>query len=330
MIQNAGVLLPDPNWLMTEDSSLPPNSYNKQTAIEFASSDRHFEQKISQMDHLMKAWVGGSERPSNHVTAEYRRLLCGCDVLDLWDANLSDQSPAPIFRQDLGSLMDLNLIFSHYAKQTNITNLLEVGGGYGRLAEATFNIFGRSVCYVMADSVPASLYYAKKYLAHACPEARIGWYYDHPDSFNVADYDISIVPAWHLAKVKSPSYDVCVNIESMQEMNQDHVDFFLKLFDSSTTLDALIYLSNSHDYYFRGTFNYPATWQRVLCANTPRSWTPNHPTEIFRKTDRDCSLENQCSEAFHGYRVAQSKSLPSMMRNAIHMLRVRLKTSSHA
>jgi len=48
----------------------------------------------------------------------------------------------PIFRQDLGSLMDLNLIH-YFAKPPygRVTRILEVGGGYGRLAEAAFNVF---------------------------------------------------------------------------------------------------------------------------------------------------------------------------------------------
>jgi hypothetical protein len=26
--------------------------------------------------------------------------------------------------------------------------------------------------------------------------------------------------------------------------------------------------------------------------NTPRSWSPNHPTEVFRKGDRDFTVQN--------------------------------------
>ena len=57
--------------------------------------------------------------------------------------------------------MDLNLLYAFSASsQGKATRLLEVGGGYGRLAEAAFNIFGRTVHYVMIDSVLASFYYA--------------------------------------------------------------------------------------------------------------------------------------------------------------------------
>jgi hypothetical protein len=42
--------------------------------------------------------------------------------------------------------MDLNLIYAYAASpDRRVTRILEVGGGYGRLAEAAFNVFGRSV-----------------------------------------------------------------------------------------------------------------------------------------------------------------------------------------
>ena len=107
------------------------------------------------------------------------------------------------------------------------------------------------------------------------------------------------MPAWHFERLNTLRYDICINIESMQEMNQNHVDYYLNLLESVAAEDATIYLSNAHDYYFRGSFNYPANWQKPFCANTPRSWRSDHPTEIFRKTKRDYFLQNRVCDAFH-------------------------------
>ena len=281
MIFHAGPLLPCPNWLMTEDVSADATTYDPNKALEYACSKESFS-KIQQFLNLMSAWVGGGQPPSEIEINKYSAFLLTWDVLDLWEANTTNP-PLPLGRQDLGSLMDLNLLYAHSMRPGKRTRILEVGGGYGRLAEAAWNIFGSSVQYVMIDSVPASMYYARKYLAAACPDARIGSYYD--SDFNLTHCDIAIIPAWHFERLNSLRYDICINIESMQEMNQHHVDYYLDLFNRLTINDGTIYLSNAHDYYFKGKFNYPPNWTPLFNSNTPRSnLCQNHPTEIFRKS----------------------------------------------
>src|ERR1039457_2200628 len=336
MVQNSGQLIPDPNWLRTEDTSRPADSYDKEDALEFAQSAQSFA-RVSKMKALMVAWVGGSERPTLAAISKYRRFLQNCDVLGLWSSNMEGPADAvPLFRQDLGSLMDLNLIYAFSASsQGKVTRLLEIGGGYGRLAEAAFNVFGRTIQYVIIDSVPSSLYYAKKYLSHACPNARIGSYYDSGNHFDLSRYDIAIVPAWHFERVNTLQYDVCVNIESMQEMNQHHVDYYLNVFESVAADGATIYLSNAHDYYFQGSFKYPANWQKLVCANTPRSWTLDHPTEIFRKSRQEFSMANRICDSFYRYRLAmEADPQESVTRHGVRglilpMLRAMISRTRH-
>lgn len=305
MVRHSGPLIPDPNWLGTEDASKPAESYDRKQALDFALSDEHYFNKIAEMKGLMLAWVGNPEPPSAGAIEHYGRFLKESDALGLWEANVPEQA-VPLAHQDLGTLMDLNLIYAFSSSsRKEKTRVLEVGGGYGRLAEGMFNIFGKSVQYVIVDAVPASLYYAKKYLTAACPEARVGSYYDGVAEFDLGNYDIAIVPAWHFEQVNGLRFDVCLNIESMQEMNQAHVDYYLNLFDSAAADDATIYLSNARDYYFRGEFRHPRHWQKLFCANTPRSWTVDHPTEIFRKSTGDYSLANRACDALHKVRLWQ-------------------------
>ncbi len=273
------------------------------------------------MKSLMWAWLGGGEDADEATISKYRRLLKDNDPLHLWSVNVEGKGDSiPMSRADLGSLMDLNLLYTFIPPGKQPTRILEVGGGYGRLAEAAFNLFGRSIQYVMIDSVPASLYYAVKYLRHACPDARVGSYYDA--DFDLTKCDIAIVPSWHYASVSRIKYDVCVNIESMQEMGQYHVDYFLNLFESESVDGATIYLSNAKDYYFRGSFNYPKNWQKLFCANTPRSWRPHHPTEIFRKTtDGDYSAANAIIDSMYDYgRWRESDPQDFISRNGLRHL----------
>ena len=304
MVRNGRDLISDPNWLRGDDRSGTPDSYDKEKALEFALSQEGYQEKFSKMKALMKAWIGGTEPPSRATILKYRRFLERSDSLGLWQPNVEkNEDGIPFLQADLGSIMDLNLLYAFAASsKRSVTLALEVGGGYGRLAEAAFNIFGRSLKYVIVDAVPASLYYSRKYLSLACPDARIKSFYDEGgEDFDLENLDIAIIPSWHFERLNRSNYDICINIESMQEMNQRHVDYYLGLFQSVAADGATIYLSNAHDYYFRGVFNIPKNWQRLFSGNTPRSWTPDHPTEIFRKTSDNYSIQNSALDSVYNY-----------------------------
>ena len=137
---------------------------------------------------------------------------------------------------DLGSIVDVNLINIYLRKETDSINIIEVGGGYGRLAEVFFNVAAsekstiNKVKYVLVDAVPATLMYAYKYLVKALPNIKIGFYYNG-DDFNLDKFDCYIAPSWYIEKINNSSYDLAINVQSMQEMEQFHVDFYLKFFD---------------------------------------------------------------------------------------------------
>jgi hypothetical protein len=318
MASNAGSLVPDPNWLVplkVEGSG----EENTPSSLEFSLSAECYRTQFSTMSKLMFAWIGATadESQSPDALAKYQRFVEQGDPLGLWRANVTRGTAGIPFRQaDLGSIMDLNLLYAYAGSQgRSVTRILEVGGGYGRLAEAAFNIFGHSLKYVIIDAVPASLYYAPRYLAQACPDARIASYYDSDfGGLDLDSADIAIVPAWHFERINRDSYDVCVNIESMQEMNQEHVDYYLRLFQSVAADNATIYLSNARDYHFRGSYNYPANWQKLFSSNTPRSWKPDHPTEIFRKTAADCSMQNMMIDSAYRYGLWLQRDAPEFIR----------------
>jgi hypothetical protein len=46
----------------------------------------------------------------------------------------------------------------------------------------------------------------------------------------------------------------------------------------------MIFLNNSREHEFIGDWEFPDTWKRLFQARTARSWTNDHPTEIFLKT----------------------------------------------
>jgi hypothetical protein len=122
--------------------------------------------------------------------------------------------------------------------------------------------------------------YAPAYLRQACASARIGSYYDG-DAFDLDRFDCYVIPAWHFTALNAYRYDALVSINSLQEMAQHHVDWYLSLMDGAAADGAICYFNNAHDYLFKGAWRYPPHWRKLLCASSPRSWSANHPTEVF-------------------------------------------------
>jgi hypothetical protein len=300
VIDHGGRLIPSANWLYL-DARLGRSGCTQ--PISDALNVESQLKRISSMEEMLAPWIGRQRFPARgEPRSRYAEMLRSADPLQLWETNVEDETVlSQLCEGDLGSILDLNLIysFSNRTAEEHTCTLLEVGGGYGRLAEAGLNIFGGTVRYVLVDAVPGSLFYAYEYLRRACPTHRIGSYYAG-DPFDLTQFDCFIIPAWHFERLNSYHYDVCVNIESFQEMSQSHVDWYIRLFDTVTSAGALIYISNSHDYLFKGKWNYPPTWREDLCIQTPRSWTPDHRTQVFTKHDQDYRIRNAVVEAaFH-------------------------------
>ena len=87
------------------------------------------------------------------------------------------------------------------------------------------------------------------------------------------------------------------------------VDAYIGLFDRIAGDDAIFYISNAHDYQFRGSWNCTApTWRRLFWSSTPRSWTHDHPTEVFVRAAGDNRAVNAAIEA--AYRRSLQRWVP--------------------
>lgn len=314
MRESAGTFTPAPTWLVCKHPEQIATD-DLSEIVDIADSDEVFEKEFSDLERRMDGWVGiqtigVTDKTVDQTVSRYATLLSKTDQLGLWQANMEDPTvAASMMLADLGSIMDLNFLGTYGANEAKeVTRILEIGGGYGRLAEAAFNVFGTSIRYVLVDSVPASLYYAKKYMEQACPHIRVGSYYDG-DEFDLSKFECYVIPSWYFEKMNREQYDICINIESFQEMNQQHVDTYLGMFDRLSVDGATIYVSNAHDYIFRGDWNYPAHWQKLVCTNTPRSWSPDHPTEIFVKSKGNFAAQNAAIDGIHAYHVATNAAV---------------------
>ena len=74
----------------------------------------------------------------------YAAFFDGFDPLGLWRHNVVDREAGQtLHNADLSSIRELSLIHAFApTRDQAVTAVVEVGGGYGRLAEAALNVFG--------------------------------------------------------------------------------------------------------------------------------------------------------------------------------------------
>ena len=123
--------------------------------------------------------------------------------------------------------------------------------------------------------------YAYRYLRRHLPDARIGSYCEG-DSYD-SSYDVYVMPSWWLREEHLTEFDVAVCVEAFQEMNEVHVTTYLQAMTDAIGLGGVLYLSNSWQYLYRGSYGIPLRFETAWLANSPRSWTTIHPVHILTK-----------------------------------------------
>lgn len=323
---NGGQLVPHPPYI-TDDEIM--GSSGNPTGLVCEESLSSAIVSMSPLSKVLNLLIGTKDQPATLVMDRYRPWMEAYDPLNLWRMNVTEANDlSTLTIADLQTMLELTLLYSFITSTEGPTTVLELGGGYGRLAEPAMNIFS-DVKWVLIDVVPTSLFYAKEYLKRACPQKKIASFYDGTP-FNLDDFDCYIVPAWHFERLSSVIYDGCICIECFTVMSQAQVDYYLRLLDHACHPDSIVYISNSHDpLEFRDglyipakrsrsrsdalpetkSWTYPKSWQRLFCSNTPTSGTADHPTEIFVKglDDRRASRVNGSILACHVWDVANRR-----------------------
>jgi SAM-dependent methyltransferase len=246
------------------------------------------------IEQMLAGWCGWFRFPltesreiadlfcSTEVLRDYETFLRGIDHVGILDGKSLNDLAATNWRLlDLGSLMDFLLISGFFEFEGHRPKILEIGGGFGRLAEFLPLITGVFMEYVIIDVAPVSLMYAHQYLTLRFPERRTVMF---SPGVALDDYDFLIVPSWYAEYLPRNYFDLAINVESMQEMNQDLVDYYVEYIHAHVRDQGVIYLVNSREHLFTGSWNFPSEWECLYRHRTIRSWTLNHPAEIFRKT----------------------------------------------
>lgn len=294
---NAGALEPIGHWHIHNAGNNDKDvSHVEETShdIVYSLDKEEFSTKYATLSLMLDPIVGrnGMQPVTVADLRSYERYLRAIDHCNLLEADLYAQAKSGGWLlTDLGSIVDANLIlgFALIPNQKNV-HIVEIGGGYGRLAEVLINVLGNNCHYVMVDSVPATMMFAYRYLRQVLPNAKVGSFYEG-DAYS-ADWTVYIMPSWQLEQLQSGSFNVAINIESFQEMSQYHVRTYLGHLTRLLEEGQLLYISNAWRYLYKDGFDIPVNFQTLMLQNTPRSWSPIHPTHILRKGSADYTESN--------------------------------------
>jgi putative sugar O-methyltransferase len=252
---------------------------------------------ITSLADMIHAWVGWGRLPvaagpsesfattgRTDFVAHVVRYLKQIDHLGLIDDGFITHAVAHEWlAADLYSIMDvLELTAFLGAVPGPKVRILEIGGGWGRLAEMLLRLFPGKIEYVMVDAVPISLVSADAYLRHMLPGLQIGSS-ACGDEYQPGAWDLFMAPTWHVDQLGTARFDIVINIESFQEMTEAQVQLYVEWFDQMVADNGLIYIANSRDYVMRGAWSYPASWRTLARHRTPRSWTRDNSTHVLRK-----------------------------------------------
>ena len=246
------------------------NGYSKGSEV--------FEQAI---DDLIG--VQGMARPSGYDLNRYLDYLIR--LSPKWDLHtlFKDFSRIRHLRMtDLGSAIDVAILSPLLLTMRPELRVLEIGGGYGRLAEALLRNVGSKISLgiQMIDVVPSSLALAEAYLkSSGISTVR------ETESTNKPGAFVRLSRAENISLVKSGSVDIVVNIESFQEMTPDWVGWYLEEVNRITQPGSYFYQSNSFGYKNFFKLELGSKWRLEGSFNHPRHWTDSHRTEIWRRID---------------------------------------------
>lgn len=295
-------LKPSDHWAQFGGYS-DSNSSGTELKFDEVSARNYFQEKFPDLKSMLDPWIGsvGMQSISEEYLRPFQPIFESLNNFDIpkIEALLKSQ----LLNTDVGTILDLSILqaFSNIKKASQFS-ILEIGGGYGRLAEAIVGIFQGSKPYVLVDAVPTSLLYSYQYLKSRLPLARVGFYL--LEEFDPSKHDVYILPPWHLDDLEGFRFDLAVNIESMQEMTPAHTQFYLSAINNLLKENAHFYFSNSFSYKNPGPWPFPENWRALIWHNTPRSWSKNHPTILFEKSNFNWTLQNEMLASLHQSQVS--------------------------
>ncbi len=231
-------------------------------------------ESTTNMSQIIDDLIGimGMKTPSSESYLKYAEVFKNHEMFEFNLKSLKkDLFKYKHLLTDLGSVLDL-ITIRKYCSNSDI-RVLEVGGGYGRLAESAFHNSGIFEKWYLVDVVPSSLALAGEFLRRNNVSVGFG----SESSF------VQLLQVKDLECISDNTIDLAINIELFQEMNQNWVNFWISQINQKCKPGAVFYHSNSFGYKNSFTINLGEKWRLEASFESPRHWTPLHRSEIWRK-----------------------------------------------
>ena len=161
------------------------------------------------------------------------------------------------------------------AKGKPIDRVLEIGGGYGGLARI-FKEGIKGVQYFIVDLM-GSLVFSYSFLKMNFPALKVVIVSSLEDSQKdaIRTADFVLVPVQFISVIDGIQFDVAINTGSMQEMNQDAVNFFMDYIQHKTSVDyfySFNYFISSKGVHVETSGAYDKAAANLICPQIDSDW----------------------------------------------------------
>lgn len=124
--------------------------------------------------------------------------------------------------------------------------IIEVGGGYGRLAIFFLALFGNKCSYVNIDFVPTSLAAAPQVIKQFFPNLKVLSALDVEANNGALElFNYVSLPAWKINLILGQKFDLGINTHSCQEMEPQTFKFYVENFAKFLATGKPLYFVNN-------------------------------------------------------------------------------------
>jgi SAM-dependent methyltransferase len=125
-----------------------------------------------------------------------------------------------------------------YGKKLRI---LDIGSGFGRLAIPFFKLFHGCCSYVGVDYSPIGLLSASGFVSQFLGKEYVSsWDIDN----KIDEQFFTSLPAWKIDTITKYKFNLFLSIHTMQEMEIDTINFYLRIINDISAQNALFYSVN--------------------------------------------------------------------------------------
>jgi hypothetical protein len=219
-------------------------------------------------------WYVGESTPHREPYRHYSAYLPFVREFD--HLGLIEKYPEYKSRQFLDSVLEINLL-AQYCELKNGTVVLDLGGGYGRLAE--FMLCEFEIRFILVEGVAISFFIAENYIPSIL-NVDLNSYWGRRDTTFSSEF--SVWPAWKIEDALSHA-DIVINVHSLQEMGDKQCSHYLDVIDKHRKKNSFVFLRNRNGVATQ-QWTFPETWELLHEVFLSKGdWALHNPRRLFNK-----------------------------------------------